>query len=130
MRIISISMALLLGSGLAQAGNEGEQLFQQNCMACHQTQGQGIPGAFPALADNPLVQGNREQLLKVVLHGRGGMPAFAQSLPDHKIAAILSYVRSHWGNEAGAIAELEVAAIRQNSTKSEVVDRMQVRTQN
>ena len=90
----------------------GEELFINNCSACHQPTGKGIPGAFPALAGNPFVQGPPELVIATVLNGRGGMPTFKGDLDDATLSAILSYVRSAWGNTAASVAAVDVAAVR------------------
>lgn len=90
----------------------GQSLFLDNCSACHQADGAGVKGAFPALAGDPFVQGDRASLAEVVLKGRGGMPTFKDDLSDADIAAILSYVRSSWGNKAGPVTPEAVAAAR------------------
>ncbi len=80
-----------------------EQLFVANCSACHQLHGRGVPKAFPALAGDALVLGAPEGIVRVLLNGRGGMPNFRAQLDDGQLAAIASYVRSAWGNQAGAV---------------------------
>jgi mono/diheme cytochrome c family protein len=91
-------------------------VFAANCAACHQAQGQGVPGAFPALAGNTFVQGDRKAVASVLLHGRGGMPNFSDDLTDGEIAAVLTYVRSSWGNHAPPIDATTVAALRSGAT--------------
>ncbi|MDB5459955.1 MAG: cytochrome c [Caulobacteraceae bacterium] len=97
------------GSALAQ---DGAAQFAQNCAACHQPMGQGVPGAFPALAGNKFVQGDPKGPAYVVTHGRGGMPNFSEDLSDAQVATILSYVRSSWGNTAAPLDAATVAAVR------------------
>lgn len=96
----------------ARAAPDGGALFAQNCAACHQAAGQGIPGAFPALAGDVLVQGPAPGAANVVLNGRGGMPAFGGYLSDETIASVLTFVRSSWGNKAPPITPEVVAAVR------------------
>ena len=91
---------------------DGRALFLKNCAACHQATGKGIAGAFPALAGNKFVQGPGADVATVLLKGRGGMPDFSDSLSDRDIATVLSYVRSDWGNKAGALTEAEVLGTR------------------
>ena len=99
-------------SASAQAQPSGAVLFDQNCSACHQITGKGIPGAFPALAGDAFVKGAPTTVISVVLKGRGGMPTFAADLNDAQIAAILTYVRSTWGNHAAAVPPKMVASVR------------------
>jgi cytochrome c6 len=111
-----VSAAALLGAaaaaGSALAQTDGASLFAQNCSACHQAMGQGVPGAFPALAGNKFVQGDPKGPAYVVTHGRGGMPNFSEDLNDDQVAAILSFVRSSWGNSAAPLTPATVASVR------------------
>jgi cytochrome c6 len=91
---------------------DGKAVYQKNCAACHMATGQGIPGAFPALAGNTFVQGPAKDPATVLLKGRGGMPDFSQNLTDGDIAAVLTYARSSWGNQAPGVPEGDVAALR------------------
>lgn len=84
--------------------DQAAQLFSNNCAACHQSQGQGVKGAFPALAGNAYVMSDPASLTALILHGRGGMPSFESGLTSEEIAYILSYVRNSWGNEASLIS--------------------------
>ena len=93
-------------------GTDGKTLFAQNCAACHQSGGKGIPGAFPALAGNAFVQGTPGDVAAVLLRGRGGMPDFSASLDDGEIAQVLTYVRSSWGNGAAPVTEQDVGNTR------------------
>jgi nitrite reductase (NO-forming) len=100
----------------------GRRLFQQNCAACHQPQGQGIPGVFPPLAKSDFLNADKERAIATVLHGRGGeitvngtkynnvMPALR--LEDIDIASILAFVYSEWGNAGHDVTPDEVAAVR------------------
>ena len=109
--------AAVLAAGLSAAGaafaqGDGASLFQQNCSACHQAKGEGVPGAFPALAGNKFVQGDPKGPAYVVTHGRGGMPNFSEDLDDKQVAAILSFVRTSWGNAAPGLDPGMVASVR------------------
>ena len=84
---------LCTGAAFAQAAPasaDGKTLFAKNCAACHQADGRGIPGAFPALAGSALAIGAPAEATEVLLKGRGGMPDFSGSLDDADIAAVLS----------------------------------------
>ena len=98
MAILSLS---LISGGVAKA--DGRALFIENCSACHQSNAQGVPGAFPALAKNKLVQGSPDVLVKTVLNGRAGMPSFKGDLSDSDLAMILTYLRANHGNHASGI---------------------------
>lgn len=77
----------------------GEQLFQGICQGCHMPDGQGAQGAgqYPALADNPRLA-SAGYPIHMVSHGNGGMPSFKDYLSDTQIAAVVNYVRTHFGN--------------------------------
>jgi mono/diheme cytochrome c family protein len=112
-RIAQMIAALaVLVTGPAFAASAGQTLFETNCSACHRPTGQGVPGAFPALAGNPFVQGDRDKVIATVLGGRGGMPVFGNDIGDADLAAILSYVRTSWGNAASLVSPDAVAAVR------------------
>jgi mono/diheme cytochrome c family protein len=104
-----------LAASIAQARadtTDGKSLFAKNCAACHQPTGKGIPGAFPALAGNPFVQGSPGEVATVLLKGRGGMPDFSGSLDDGEIAQVLTYVRASWGNGGAPVTEQDVGSTR------------------
>jgi len=90
----------------------GKSQYLKICSACHQADGRGVPDAFPALAGNAFVQGDARSVAAVPLLGRGGMPNFSKRLDDATLAAILSYVRSAWGNTASPITAEQIAALR------------------
>ena len=121
MKEVLIKAAMVIVAAFAAAASapslaqemDGKALFMKNCAACHQATGKGIPGAFPALAGSKFVQGKGTDVATVLLKGRGGMPDFSDSLSDRDIATVLSYVRSDWGNQAGALTEAEVLATRE-----------------
>jgi mono/diheme cytochrome c family protein len=92
--------------------------FSDNCAACHQADGRGIEGAFPALAGDKFVLGPAEEPIRTVLNGRGGMPTFRADLSDAQIAAALSFVRSSWGNKAPPVTAGQVASLRGGGASS------------
>ncbi len=115
----SPSLALVIVCSLAgtvqaqaPAPADGKTLFAKNCAACHQANGRGIPGAFPALVASPVAIGPADAVAEVLLKGRGGMPDFSTSLDDADIAAVLTYARSSWGNRAPPITGAEVTMRR------------------
>jgi mono/diheme cytochrome c family protein len=103
---------------------DGKQLYAANCQACHQATGQGLPGVFPPLAGSPFVTGDAELPTQILLHGltgpvevlgatyNGAMPAFGEQLGDAEIAALLTHIRTEWGNGAPAVDAAAVAAAR------------------
>ena len=93
---------------------DGGELYARTCASCHQADGSGIDGVFPALAGNPFVTTDDPTgAIATVLNGRAGMPRWGGELSDAQIAAILSYVRSSLGdNDARDVTAEEVAELR------------------
>lgn len=114
MRSIPFMALLLVGAcgGTAQAQEsadfthpyrfqhtEGKDLYRSLCQGCHMPDGQGAEGAgrYPALAKNPNLE-YPEYSVHLILNGRNAMPGFARRLNDDQVAAIVDYVRTHFGN--------------------------------
>ncbi len=103
---------------------KGKALYTANCAACHQANGEGLPGAFPPLKGNAAVNdADPATHIRAVLHGLQGakvggvaysspMPAFGGTLSDADIANIIDYERSSWGNHGKLVAAAQVAAER------------------
>ncbi|MCF8303088.1 MAG: cytochrome c [Bacteroidales bacterium] len=102
---------------------KGEQLYNKNCLACHQEDGSGVPGMYPPLRNNPHVTGKQDTVIKVILKGQKGplmvngqyynaeMAAY-NHLSNEEIAAVATYIRQNFGNEAGPITAGEVQQLR------------------
>lgn len=90
---------------------DGEKVYNQNCAACHQPTGQGMPPNFPALAGSKVANGPAAAHIQQVLKGKGLMPGFSQ-LSDADIAAVVTYERVSWGNTGGAVKAEQVTAQR------------------
>jgi cytochrome c oxidase subunit 2 len=88
---------------LAELKARGEKVYAQQCSACHQANGQGVKGAFPALDGSKIVTGPKEGQIRLVLDGKPGsaMAAFGRQLSDTEIAAVITYTRNNWGNTTG-----------------------------
>jgi len=93
----------------------GEQVYQANCAACHQADGMGLAGVFPAISDSKVAKGPIGDHVALVLNGVPGtaMSAFADMLSDADIAAVVTYQRNAWNNKMGDMAQpAEIAAAR------------------
>jgi mono/diheme cytochrome c family protein len=100
----------------------GRQVYADRCADCHGAQGEGAPGAYPALAGNPTVQQPSAVNMVKLLHHGGFAPATAaqprpygmppQMLTDAEAAAVLSFVRQSWGHRASAVTEVQVPRMR------------------
>ncbi|OYZ29569.1 MAG: cytochrome c oxidase subunit II [Hydrogenophilales bacterium 17-64-65] len=93
----------------------GEQVYQANCAACHQADGMGMAGVFPAISGSKVANGPIEDHIALVLNGVPGtaMAAFAGMLSDADVAAVVTYQRNAWNNKMGDLAQpAEIAAAR------------------
>lgn len=109
----------------SQSLERGGQIYEQHCAQCHGNQGQGEAGAFPALAGSrAVVMGNPTNVIRVVLQGGyppatagnprpHGMPPFQQVLADADVAAVTTFVRNSWGNEASGVGTIDVFRARE-----------------
>lgn len=118
------------GDANAPAGGEpvlnasGAKLYARHCAACHGERGEGVAGAYPALAGNRAVTlPTSANLVHVVLEGGFapttagnprpfGMPPFATEFSDDDVAALLTHLRTSWGNRAAPVSALEVSRYR------------------
>lgn len=103
---------------------DGSKLFASTCAACHGAQAAGVPGVFPPLAGNPVVNSKDfTEHIDVVLHGLHGkaiggtryagvMPPFAGQFSDAQIADIIDHERTSWGNHGALVTAKDVAAVR------------------
>jgi mono/diheme cytochrome c family protein len=107
---------------------DGKQLYGAKCAACHQVTGLGVAGVFPPMVGAEWVLGDEKILANILLHGvngemvvkgvtyKGAMPAW-KSLSDDELAAVLTYIRSDWGNAAAPI-KAETIKNQRELTKS------------
>ncbi|MDA1272638.1 MAG: cytochrome c [Verrucomicrobia bacterium] len=112
---------------------KGESLYMV-CAACHQVNGMGVALQFPPLAGSEWVnEPNPARLIRIPLHGMNGpikvkdqdwnasMAALGAALSSEDIAAILSYIRQAWGNNAPPVSPADVDAVKED-TKSRPMD--------
>ena len=94
----------------------GQNVYSANCAACHQSNGRGVPNAFPSLVGAKTPNGPKEEHVLLVLNGRQGtaMPSFRQ-LSDTDIAAVVTFTRQSWGNKGGDVQPAEVRVLRNKS---------------
>ncbi len=85
----------------------GEKVYNDRCAVCHQANGLGVPGVFPAMKDSPVTMGDLKNHIDVVLNGVSGtaMQAFGNQLTDEQIAAVVTYERNAWDNDVGDMAQ-------------------------
>ena len=102
----------------------GKKVFDMTCVACHQSNGLGVPGQYPPLVGSDWATGSEERVIRIVLHGLNGpitvegkeynnvMAPLGAALKDEQIANVLSYVRASWGNAAPEVLPETVAKVR------------------
>ncbi len=102
----------------------GRKVYDSHCLVCHQANGDGVPGLNPSLFDSERVQGEKKELLQILLYGSteglstdgntytNNMPGF-EHLSDEEIANLASYIRNSFENKAPAITIAEVKNLRQ-----------------
>jgi mono/diheme cytochrome c family protein len=103
---------------------DGAQIYSSRCANCHQSNGEGVSGAFPPLNQASWVTDNKGQIIRILLHGmigevevrgntyNGNMPAWGRQLSDKQIAAVITHVRQSWDNDASEVTAEEVKAVR------------------
>ena len=120
---------------LADLKAAGEKVYTANCAACHQANGEGLPGTFPPIATGKpfaaaaaltkpladrgfykggkIVEGPAKEHMDIVLHGIPGtaMASWAH-LTDEEVAGVITYERNSWGNHGGEVQPSEIAAAR------------------
>lgn len=105
------------------ANTAGKEVYDSVCLACHMRNGSGVPGMHPPLIKSEFVNGDPDQLIKIILEGLKGkievqgeiynsiMPPQA-NLSDKQIADVLTFIRSEFGNNSGAILPEQVQKVR------------------
>ncbi|WP_049873540.1 cytochrome c oxidase subunit II [Vibrio diabolicus] len=104
--------------------SQGESIYTARCAVCHQANGEGIPGAFPAIKGSPIATGPISEHIDVIVNGRPGtaMQSFSNQLSDKEIAAVITYQRNAWGNDTDdTVQASDVNAFKaQGSAKEEI----------
>jgi mono/diheme cytochrome c family protein len=112
-------------SGAAAAAAQGKKVYEFVCGTCHGSDGMGKPAMAPPLAGSEwVITGGFHRLAQIPLRGLLGpiqvggkdwnlnMAAMGAALSDADLAAVLTYIRTSWGNKAGAVSADDVKAIR------------------
>ena len=108
---------------LASLVSAGQGVYGTTCVACHQANGQGVPGTFPPLAGSGEFYGDAQKHARIAVHGlsdeivvqgntfKGAMPPQGH-LSDYELAAALTFERNSWGNNDGIVLPADVKAVR------------------
>lgn len=98
--------------------DRGARIYRNQCAQCHQAEGNGVAGVYPPLAGVDWVTGHPQVIARILINGlngqievagntyNGNMPAFGPNglgLNDRDIAAVITYVRQEWGNDASEV---------------------------
>jgi mono/diheme cytochrome c family protein len=126
-KICAVALALALSPFAAHAQSavhfspafrfteqSGEQLFANVCQGCHMPDGKGAAGAgtYPSLAGNKNLEAGGYPVY-VVVRGQRAMPAFAAMMSDDQVAAVVNYLRTHFGNDyKDAVTAEDVKVVR------------------
>ncbi|MGN6181095.1 MAG: c-type cytochrome [Mucilaginibacter sp.] len=113
---------------LATSIINGQKVYTQYCLACHQADGGGVPDMNPPLIKTSYVKGDRVRLIKVVLNGFTQSvdidgESYSNNMPPHnfltdkEIADVLTYIRNSFTNKGTAVTVAQVRAIRANNKK-------------
>ena len=102
----------------------GRAIYRDRCEGCHGPQGEGARGAYPALSGNrAVVMDSPANVIRAVLSGGfqpatagnprpWGMPPFGHVLGDEEVAAVVTFIRTQWGNQATAVSSTDVQRLR------------------
>lgn len=100
----------------------GKKTFMQTCFACHQSEGQGIPNAFPPLAKSDYLNADVDRAIGIVLHGKTGEITVngkkynsvmtRQMLSSEEIANVMTYVYNSWGNSGKVVTKAMVEKVK------------------
>ena len=98
-------------TSLAQSINRGKATYNDLCITCHLGNGEGVPRAFPPLANSDYLKDNQESSIKAVKYGMSGEVVVngvtynsvmaTMGLDDQEVADVMNYINNSWGNKYG-----------------------------
>ncbi|PKG97679.1 cytochrome c oxidase subunit II [Paraglaciecola sp. MB-3u-78] len=100
-RLLSMNMTM------DEAMEQGENVYNANCAACHMPNGEGLPGVFPALKGSQIAVADQPKHIDILINGVTGsaMQSYAKQLTMSEIAAVVTYERNAWGNDTGDLVQ-------------------------
>lgn len=115
--------SIIAGCSSTPAPGSGAEIYTRYCATCHMGDGNGIENAFPPIRETEWANGDKGRLIRLVLYGmQGPIEVKGQTynnvmtphgfLTDEQVAAVLTFVRSNFGNDADAVVADEVARVR------------------
>jgi len=121
---IAFASFIFQDSDLEESKKRGEKIYMSYCITCHLDKGQGIPGAFPPLANSDYLMADKGRTIRTILNGLteeitvNGQVYFGEMTPqdlnDQEIADVLNFVMNNWGNNGETVLETEVTNARDN----------------
>ena len=90
--------------------DRGKEVYQTRCAACHQVNGQGIPGFYPALAGSDVVMNDKSKQIEILMEGIRGsqMQSFAEQLNEVEMAAVITFTKLSWDNNKMGSSEIVI----------------------
>lgn len=108
---------------LQESIKKGQEVYAGYCMSCHMSEGAGVPGAFPPLANSDYLMEDKERSIRVVMYGLQGEIVVngvtydnamtSMGLTDEEVTHVMNYIRNSWGNEGEVVTFEEVKAVRE-----------------
>ena len=99
----------------------GQEIYKTYCLPCHGLNGNGVLYRNSVLNNNAFVTGNPDEVIAVILYGKAGsgsMPGWHKKLNDQEVAAVATYIRQAWSNQADPVTASMVSKIRTKEEKS------------
>jgi len=119
---ITFASFIFQDSDLEESKKRGEKIYMSYCITCHLDKGQGIPGAFPPLANSDYLMADKERAIRTILNGLteeitvNGQVYFGEMTPqdlnDREVADVLNFIMNNWGNNGETVLESEVTNAR------------------
>jgi len=108
---------------LQESIKKGQQVYSSYCVSCHMSEGEGIPGAFPPLAQADYLMEDKVRSIRVVMYGMEGEIVVngttynnvmtPMGLTDEEVTHVMNYIRNSWGNQGEVVTFEEVKAVRE-----------------
>ncbi|WP_449189033.1 cytochrome c oxidase subunit II [Agaribacter flavus] len=98
---------LAMNMSMDELMKQGQQTYNAVCAACHQPNGEGLPGVFPSLKGSALILNDKQAHIDIIVNGRAGtaMQSFSKQLTMSEIAAVVTYTRNAWNNNTGDMVQ-------------------------
>jgi nitrite reductase (NO-forming) len=127
---VTLLITVLIGLGFtcqaqdkAKSIERGKQVYTTLCIACHQADGKGLPGAFPPLAKSDYLLEDIDRAIHAVKYGLQGeievngikynSVMVSQQLSDEEVADVLNYVLNSWGNKGDHVTVARVQSVKE-----------------